>query len=225
MKTLRYIVACFAFLFFIASPIVAVAVPTPVSAACDDRLLGIPPWYRGVTTGPDCLIQNPVGNEELGAFITKIALNIVEIMMVITAYIALFFILYGGFLFIANNGSSETVQKGSRTVLNAIIGLAISLGAVAILNFVFGIFVNNQNDDGFVLTSGNELLQAGLNTAYFIAGVVAVIVIIVAGLTYATSQGDSGKLTKAKNQILYAIIGLILVLAAWGITNFVMERF
>ncbi len=225
MKTLRYILASFAFLFFVASPIVAVAVPTPVSAACDDRLMGIPPWYRGVTTGADCLVQNPVGSDQLQAFITKVALNIVEIMMVITAYIALFFILYGGFLFIANNGSSETVQKGSRTVLNAVIGLAISLGAVAILNFVFSAFVNNKNAEGIVTTSGNDILAAGLSTAYFIAGTVAVIVIIVAGITYATSAGESSKITKAKNQILYAVIGLVLVLSAWVITNFVMERF
>ena len=74
-------------------------------------------------------------------------------------------------------------------------------------------------------TSADQILINGLNLLYFVAGLVAVIVIVVAGITYATSSGDSGKVTKAKNMILYAVVGLVIVLTAFTVTNFVSGRF
>ena len=52
-------------------------------------------------------------------------------------------------------------------------------------------------------------------------GGVAVIMIIVGGIQYATSQGESAALTKAKNTILYAVIGLVVALSAAGIVTFI----
>ena len=73
--------------------------------------------------------------------------------------------------------------------------------------------------------TADEILQNGLNIAYFLAGVIAVITIIVGGIMYATSSGDSGAVAKAKNLILYSVVGLILVLSAFAITNFIIGRF
>ena len=73
--------------------------------------------------------------------------------------------------------------------------------------------------------TGDDLLKNALNLTYFLAGVIAVIVIIVAGLMYATSSGDSGRVAKAKNLLTYAIVGLVVVMSAFVITNFVVGRF
>jgi hypothetical protein len=73
--------------------------------------------------------------------------------------------------------------------------------------------------------TGDDLLKNALNLTYFLAGVIAVIVIIVAGLMYATSSGDSGRVAKAKNLLTYAIVGLVVVVSAFVITNFVVGRF
>lgn len=223
-KLLRYAMAAFIFGVMIGGPVLAVATPVPstAGAACDDRVLGIPPWYRGLTEGEKCNIKSPDAVGGVQSFITVLAINVIEIVMVIIGYIAVFFILYGGFQFIANNGSSATVEKGTKTILNAVIGLAISLSAVAILNFVFGAV---GVEGGRPALSGADLLQSILNTTYFIGGVIAVIIIIIAGITYATSAGDSSKITKAKNQILYSIIGIILILSAFAISNFIIGRF
>ncbi|HEY8992706.1 MAG TPA: hypothetical protein VIM37_02540 [Candidatus Microsaccharimonas sp.] len=75
------------------------------------------------------------------------------------------------------------------------------------------------------LISADDVLKNGLNIVYFLAGVIAVIVIIVGGITFATSAGNSAGITKAKNMILYAVVGLIVVLGAFAITNFVIGRF
>ncbi|MFZ3009985.1 MAG: hypothetical protein WA030_03130 [Candidatus Microsaccharimonas sp.] len=75
------------------------------------------------------------------------------------------------------------------------------------------------------IVTGDDLLTNGLNMVYFLAGLIAVIVIIAGGITYATSRGEAAKLTKAKNLILYAIVGLGVILVAFTITNFVIGAF
>lgn len=56
-----------------------------------------------------------------------------------------------------------------------------------------------------------------------ILGIVAVIFVVVGGVNYMTSAGDAGKLKKAKDTILYAIIGLIISVLAFAIVNFVIR--
>lgn len=73
--------------------------------------------------------------------------------------------------------------------------------------------------------SGNELFANGLNLVYFVAGVIAVLVIIFAGFMYVTSGGDAAAVAKAKNALLYAIVGLVVVALAFVITQFVIGRF
>ena len=62
-----------------------------------------------------------------------------------------------------------------------------------------------------------------LQTVFGIVGVVAVIVMIIGGIMYTTSQGDSTKLTNAKNAILYAAIGLIVSLLSFAIVTFIVQ--
>lgn len=53
---------------------------------------------------------------------------------------------------------------------------------------------------------------------------VAVIFIVVGGINYMTSQGDPGKVKKAKDTILYAVIGLVIAVLAFAIVNFVIRN-
>jgi hypothetical protein len=70
----------------------------------------------------------------------------------------------------------------------------------------------------------NAIIRTVINVFSIVVGVVAVIMIIVGGLKYITSGGDSGNITSAKNTILYAIVGLIVVALAQIIVRFVLER-
>ena len=56
-----------------------------------------------------------------------------------------------------------------------------------------------------------------------VLGIVSVIFIIVGGIGYATSQGDSGKTKKARDTILYSVIGLIVALLAFAIVTFILK--
>ena len=61
------------------------------------------------------------------------------------------------------------------------------------------------------------------NTILYIVRVIAVIVLIIGGIRYLISGGDSKKVTDAKNTVLYAIIGLIIALLSFAIVNFVIS--
>ena len=61
-----------------------------------------------------------------------------------------------------------------------------------------------------------------INGIVGILALVAVVAIIVGGVQYMTSTGDSGKVKKAKDTILYALIGLIICALAFAIVNFVI---
>ena len=61
------------------------------------------------------------------------------------------------------------------------------------------------------------------NTILYIVGIVAVIMLIIGGIKYVVSGGDSKKVTDAKNTVLYAIIGLVIAFLAFAIVNFVIS--
>lgn len=63
-----------------------------------------------------------------------------------------------------------------------------------------------------------------LNAVIAVLGIVAVIVIIMGGVGYMTSSGDAGKVKKAKDTILYGVIGLIIVALSFAIVNFVISN-
>jgi len=68
-----------------------------------------------------------------------------------------------------------------------------------------------------------QTIRNVLDTVYLWVGILAVLFIIVGGINYTVSQGDPGEVAKAKNTILYAIVGLIITLLAFSITQFVLN--
>jgi hypothetical protein len=78
---------------------------------------------------------------------------------------------------------------------------------------------------GIPALSGGDLLKNVLNIVYFAIGIVAVVIVVFAGYQYVTSNGDSAKAATAMKTILYAVIGLVVAISAFAITNFVVGRF
>ncbi len=70
----------------------------------------------------------------------------------------------------------------------------------------------------------NNTIATVINIFSWIVGITAVIMIIIGGFKYITSQGDSGNVSGAKNTILYAVIGLVIVAMAQVIVKFVLDK-
>ena len=72
--------------------------------------------------------------------------------------------------------------------------------------------------------NSNDLMNTIINVVIGLIGFVAVIVIILGGVQYTTSAGDSSKVKKAKDTIMYGIIGLVIALMAYSIVNFILSN-
>jgi hypothetical protein len=68
-------------------------------------------------------------------------------------------------------------------------------------------------------------LQNIVNILLYVLGAIAVIMIVIGGIRYATSNGDAGSVKSAKDTILYSVIGLIVAIMAYAIVNFVLTAF
>ena len=120
----------------------AVAIPQVASAACQkqDQVLGVTTWYRGLQKGADCSVAIPTssGSPDFVKFVTMVALNIVQAGLAIVAYVAIFFIIKGGFMYMTSAGSSDGMAGAKKTIMNAVIGLVIALLSASIVNAIAG---------------------------------------------------------------------------------------
>ena len=70
-----------------------------------------------------------------------------------------------------------------------------------------------------------DRIKTIVNVMLYVLGAIAVIMIVIGGIRYTTSNGDSSGITGAKNTILYAIVGLVVAILAYAIVNFVLTSF
>ncbi len=90
-------------------------------------------------------------------------------------------------------------------------------------------FTDNPTDQCATTTNDatdqiNNIVHTIVNLLSAIVGIVAVIMIIVGGFRYITSGGNDASVTSAKNTILYAIIGLVVVALAQVIVRFTLSK-
>ncbi len=115
--------------------------------------------------------------------------------------------------------------------------LVLSVSALPVfadnLSITSGANAAKGNDQSACLFPGQSscasgdtpIFQTVTNVLLFIIGAVSVIMLIIGGIRYTVSQGDSSAVTGAKNTILYSIIGLVVAILAFAAVNFVIGSF
>lgn len=83
-------------------------------------------------------------------------------------------------------------------------------------------------DPGALPNTGNDDPAAGavqtiLQIVFGISGAIALLIIVISGLRYVLSTGDPGKMSQAKNAIVYALVGLAIALSGFSIVTFVVK--
>ena len=113
----------------------------------------------------------------------------------------------------------------SLLMVGAVVATTQPAGAVDLFN-------GNCNDASAVCkqVSGgsgkaSSLVQSIITLLLWLIGIISVIMIIVGGIRYALSGGDSNSINGAKNTILYAVIGLVVAMLAYAIVGFVTGSF
>lgn len=190
-----------------------------VSATTCDYFLGMPSWNCNANLEPS-------NQTEIIDMIVMIAANIFTCITVAAAYLVLGYVIYGGYLYIFSSGDPGKAANGRKTLTRAFIGLAIVAAANIILTTIrvaFGASFTanclNGAADGCI--DEQTLVTNTIGWIIGVAGIVAAIFVVIGGISYITSAGDAGKLQKAKNTILYACIGLVIVGLSQLIVSFV----
>ena len=115
-----------------------------------------------------------------------------------------------------------------------LLSVMVIFSGFAVLPAIANAATKNDICQGVALTGGtctggdtdiNKVIQQVINILSIIVGVIAVIMIIIGGLRYITSGGDSNNISGAKNTIIYAVIGLVVVAMAQVIVRFVLSKF
>jgi hypothetical protein len=127
-----------------------------------------------------------------------------------------------------------------KRIKQAIVTLALLVGAVGVLApsataGAINVFdpsatnsaCSNANASSAVCQSSKkdnvkDIVAKVINILLYILGAVAVIMIIIGGFMYAVSGGDATAVTKAKNTILYSVVGLVIAILAYAIVQFVI---
>ena len=88
--------------------------------------------------------------------------------------------------------------------------------------------VGGTSPDGTCTTSSGLTVMGVVKTIVsvlsWVIGVVAVIMVMISGFKYITSGGDSNGVSSAKNTLIYAIVGLIIVALAQFLVHFVLNN-
>lgn len=113
------------------------------AASCGNKegFLGFPTWYKYLDVEQDengCHIvtKSPTTDSIDTSIIIKIMLAVVDILLYISGIVAVIFVAYGGFLFVASQGDPGKLVSARKTILNAVVGLIIVLLATPLVRFL-----------------------------------------------------------------------------------------
>lgn len=107
------------------------------AAGCTQSVLGFlsfPTWYKYLNpqfVNGECKLTFNVVSD-----IPKVVLAVFEIILRVGGLIAVGFIIFGGFKFILSQGNPDQTKGARSTIINALIGLAITISSVAIVNLI-----------------------------------------------------------------------------------------
>jgi len=124
------------------------------------------------------------------------------------------------------------MKKWKRLVINFAVVLGIA-GVMVPVHQVSAVDVFEQckdNSDAAVCKASKSddlagMVQIVINTILFVLGMIAVIMIVIGGIRYTTSNGEASAIKSAKDTILYACVGLVVAIMSFAIVNFVVDRF
>jgi hypothetical protein len=221
------------------------------SAACGDGVFpttsffGLRPWWSGVAVdnsgaqlcspvAADAANAGSIGTNEiaLSVFIWRIVFNVMEILLRVIAYAAVVFVLIGGFHMLTSSGDPGKIAKGKQTISYALIGVVIALLSGGMVAFVNQALLNTGTTTITVSPDGSASSSnpgAGADATWIeatsgflmIAGICAVMMVVWGGVKLSMSAGDPTATAKAKNTIIFALIGAVVMIAASFIVRLV----
>ena len=113
-------------------------------------------------------------------------------------------------------------------ILSLALIFSFGLAAMPVAPAYASTLQNSCDNNGDALICQNKSKSVGdvigivIDILLFGIGVLSVVMIIVSGIRYSVSMGDAGNITKAKNSLMYAVIGLVVALLAYPVAHWLI---
>lgn len=196
------------------------------------KVLGLVPWYNYLPIGNDttgtCSINFTTAQQQPQSFLglhsplLLVGLAVIDDLLIIAAYVAVGYVIWGGMQYTTSQGSPDKTKKAQGSIINALAGLVIALLATAIVSYL-GTQLGGSNQSGLPNPNPASAVPTMLDLVFAVTASISVLMAVIGGFKYVASNGDPNQAASAKNTILYAIIGLIVVMAAYSIVTFVVK--
>lgn len=158
-----------------------------------------------------------------GTASTAVTTIIQDIIDTFTSYVGILsvaVIIIAGFYLILGLGSENSKETARKIILYTAIGIIVIALANVIVDFLFSLDPNS----GVSSSIYGRLLDVLLQVLSFV-GLLAVAVIVIAGIMLVLSLGDEGRKDTAKKTIIYALIGLVVIILASSFVRFIAGIF
>lgn len=149
--------------------------------------------------------------------------NILNMVWMILGSISLIVIVLQGIKYILSGGNSERTAEARNGIIYALIGLTVALVSWSLLNFGINQVVSDVNLEAQESTTIVSILNNVVRFMTLVGGFIAVIMVLVGGIKYLVSGGNSENAGKARDMIIYALIGVAVMIIASAAISFVLD--
>lgn len=195
----------------------------PAGGSCSNntKLLNvIPVWYRGLCGSGKIELER----NNLAKTFAIIALNCADIIVSVAGIVAIGAIIWSGFMYILAKGDVGKIAAAKTALSQAIIGLIVAVSASSIASIAVGVMGDDGSTTGLPSGEISDVLAKILEAVYKIGGLLAVCMIIFSSFQYYGANGDPGKVATATKTIIYSLVGLAVMIAAYAITSYVLNK-
>lgn len=139
--------------------------------------------------------------------------TVINTALTFIAIIATIYMVYAGFVYITSTGDEDSSSRAKRQIIYAMLGLFVAGTASLIVDVV----VSQQTADLIIS------IRAVANAILALLAIGASVYIIIAGVMYFSSTGDEDQASRAKMQIVYAMIGLVVISLSGVAVNLIVN--
>lgn len=181
-------------------------------------------------------LQNPLTGGGGGVDPNELFARVAGGFIFLIGGVALFFVVLGGYAILTAAGNSERYAQGKKTIAWALIGLIVVVGSYVLLSTALDVATGWKGlapFDRYMLTDplgliklnglGGAVFYGGRLTRFFVSGLgaLAVLMFVFGGLQWVMAAGNQEKITKARQTIAYAIMGVAIVMSSYILINFI----
>jgi hypothetical protein len=179
-----------------------------------------PHWWQYLK-GQEDFLGNCTPQVKIPHDLWLIGLAVLNILLALAGFLAVVSIIIAGVELITSEGSPEKATNARNRLINSLLGVAIAVSATALVAFL-GHKIGGAGTGLPKTPATHAAIQDIANIAFAILGALAFLFVVLAGVRFITYADNPTKVAEARRQIIFAVLGLVVISMAATLVNFVL---